>query len=516
MKPRISFLLGVLLLAATTPIANGANQSRPNILWITIEDWSPDLSCYGTKGIHTPFVDQLASEGIRYERAFTTSPVCSTSRSAMMTGFHQNYIGAHQHRTEDKKPLPYGIRPIPHLLADAGYYTCLMSWKTDCNFLPDQKSDLFMGVDWKDRDPDQPFFARITFGGTHRAWNRDPERPIDIKDVELPPYYADTPLIRRDWANGLEQMQLVDREVGALLKRLQDEGLADNTIVFFIGDHGRCHIRGKQFLYDEGTRIPMIMRWPGKVQPGQVNDDLVMSIDICATVLEGAGVTPPVPLHGKSLFSDDVKNRRYTFAARDKMDDTHDSMRSIRSKDFKLILNLMPERAYCQFSFYKEGAYPPLAEMNVLNLEGKLTPEQAAFMSPRKPPVELFDLRKDPHEIHNVADDPEYADVKAELLAELTRWRNDVIHDTGVSDAFRAEGVFPDQCPSDTVGQWVQDHADEYDFKTYGVPGWYPTRTLEQWRQVREMWKPWVFREPESTMKRPEIPFTKKPKDRKK
>ena len=105
-----------------------------------------------------------------------------------------------------------------------------------------------MGEDWSERKPGQPFFARITFGGTHRAWNRDPERPIDIEDVELPPYYPDTPFCRRDWANGLEQMQLVDREVGELLKRLDDEGLADNTIVFFIGDHGRCHIRGKQFL----------------------------------------------------------------------------------------------------------------------------------------------------------------------------------------------------------------------------------------------------------------------------
>ncbi len=489
-------------------------ESRPNILWITIEDWSPDLSCYGTKGIHTPNVDKLASEGIRYELAFTTSPVCSTSRSAMMTGFHQNYIGAHQHRTEDKKPLPYGIRPIPHLLADAGYYTVLMSWKTDCNFLPDMRQELFMDLkDWKNRKPDQPFFARITFGGTHRSWNRDPERPIEIEDVALPPYYPDTPFVRRDWANGLEQMQLVDRQVGAILKRLDDEGLADNTLVFFIADHGRCHIRGKQFLYDEGTRIPMIMRWPGKVQPQQVSDDMVMSIDICATVLEAAGVTAPVPLHGKSLLSDEVKSRRYTFAARDKMDTTHDAMRSIRSKDFKLILNLMPERAYCQFSFYKEGAYPPLAELNILNLEGKLTPEQAAFLAPNKPPVELFDLRSDPHEIHNVADDPEYAEVKSELLAELNRWRDEVIRDHGVSDAFRAQNVFPPERPAEqTVGQWVQDHADEYDFKKHGVPSWYPTRTLQQWREVRKIWEPWVFRDIDSEMKRPVIPFTEKPK----
>lgn len=505
---RVSLFL--LLALAWTNVASA--DDRPNILWITIEDWSPDLSCYGTKGIETPHVDKLASQGIRYERAFTTAPVCSPSRSAMMTGFHQNYIGAHQHRTDNKQPLPYGIRPIPHLLADAGYFTCLMSKKTDCNFLPDSREELFQGKDWSERKPGQPFFARITFQGTHRPWNRDPIRPIDGKDVELPPYYADTPFIRRDWANGLEQMQLVDREVGALLKRLDDEGLTDNTLVFFIGDHGRCHIRGKQFLYDEGTRIPMIFRWPGHVPAGQVNDDLVYSIDICATVLEVAGVEPPVQLHGKSLFSDDVKQRKYLFAARDKMDDTHDAMRSIRSKTHKLILNLMPERAYCQLSYYKEGSYPPLAEMNILHLEGKLTPEQAAFMASSKPPIELFDLTKDPHEIRNVADDPNYQAIKAELLAELETWRNDVIRDQGVTDQFRAVGIFPESCPTPTVGQWAPQHADEYDFREVGLPGWYPTRTLAEWKKVKKAWEPYVFREPTEKVARPKIPFTTKPK----
>lgn len=504
-------LLPVTVLA---DVADRSHADRPNILWITIEDWSPDLSCYGTPGIDTPNVDKLAVEGIRYERAFTTSPVCSTSRSAMMTGFHQNYIGAHQHRTNDKKPLPYGIRPIPHLFADAGYYTCLMSRKTDCNFLPDKKEELFMGKDWKDRDPGQPFFARITFAGTHRSWKRDPQRPIEIEDVQLPPYYPDTPFVRRDWANGLEQMQLVDREVGQILKRLDDEGLAENTLVFFIGDHGRCHIRGKQFLYDGGTRIPMIFRWPKKVKGGQVNDDLVMSIDICATILEAAGIEPPVALHGKSLFGDDVKQRQYTFAARDKMDETHDAMRSIRSRDHKLILNLMPERAYCQFSFYKESAYPPLAELNILNMQGKLTPQQAAFMASEKPPIELFDLKEDPHEVNNVADNPKYASVKKAMLEALQNWRTDVIKDQGVSDTFRAINVFAEFCPTSTVGEWAQQNADKQDFRTTGVPGWYPTRTLEEWQKVREMWEPWVFRAPDSDMKRPVIPFTQKPKNR--
>ncbi|RMG33501.1 MAG: DUF4976 domain-containing protein [Planctomycetota bacterium] len=478
---------------------------RPNILWITIEDWGPYLSCYGTKGIHTPHLDKLAAEGIRYRWAFTTAPVCSTSRSAMMTGFHQNFIGAHQHREYHKKPLPHGIKPIPHLLQQAGYFTCLMSRKVDVNFLPDKREELFMGNDWSQRKPGQPFFARITFAGTHRAWKRDPQRPIDIDDIELPPQYADTPFCRRDWANGLEQMQIVDREVGRLLKRLDDEGLRDSTLVFFIADHGICHIRGKQFLYDEGLHIPMIVRWPGHIEPGQVSDQLVMSIDICATVLDVAGVEPPVPLHGLSLFGEQIKKRKYVFAARDKMDETHDAMRAIRSKDFKLILNLMPERAYLQYNRYKESSYPMLAEMSVLYLQGKLTPEQAAFFAPRKPPVELYDLRKDPHELHNVADDPQYAKVKAELLAELENWRKNVIHDQGVSDDFRALGVFPEKCPTPTVDEWVAANRDKYDFIRYGWPPWYPTRTLEEWQKVREAWVPYVFRAPNAKVRRPVV-----------
>ncbi len=505
----------VLLLFGMTSSAFGAD-ARPNILWIAIEDWSPDLSCYGTKGIDTPHVDKLASQGMRYQWAFTTSPVCSTSRSAMMTGFHQNYIGANQHREHAKKALPYGIKPVPHLFAEAGYFTALLSRKTDCNFTPNTKSELFMGQDWNERKPGQPFFARVTFGGTHRSWKRDPKRPISLDDVELPPYYADTPFVRRDWANGLEQMQLVDREVGAILKRLDDEGLAENTIVFFIGDHGRCHIRGKQFLYDGGIRIPMIMRWPGKVKPGQVSNNLVMSIDICATVLEAAGIKPPVPLHGDSLLSDAVKERKYVFAARDKMDETHDSMRAIRSVDHKLILNLMPERAYCQYNRYKESAYPVLAEMNILNLQGKLTPQQAAFFAPSKPPVELYDLRKDPHEVNNIADDPRYAKVKVAMLAELENWRKNVIKDKGVSAAFRAKDVFPSACPTAVMDDWVKNNKDKYDFVRHGWPAWYPTRTLAEWEKARAAWDPYVFRKPTERVPRPVLAHSNKKKRAKK
>lgn len=505
----------VMSAAGSVPeTAKQAHDTRPNILWITIEDWSADLSCYGTKGIHTPHVDQLAAEGVRYQYAFTTSPVCSTSRSAMMTGFHQNYIHAHQHREHDKQPLPHGVKPIPHLLADAGYFTALMSNKTDCNFTPNTKAELFQGKDWSQRKPGQPFFARITFGGTHRSWKRDPERPIAIEDVELPPYYPDTPFVRRDWANGLEQMQLVDRQVGELLERLDREGLRENTIVFFIGDHGRCHIRGKQFLYDGGLRIPMLMRWPGKVEPGTVSEDLVMSIDICATVLAAAGIRPAVALHGQDLLGAAIRDRKYVFAARDKMDETHDAMRSIRSHDFKLIHNLMPERPWCQYNRYKEGAYPMLAELNVLHMEGRLSPVQARFLAASKPEYELFDLEHDPHETRNLADDAKYAAVKSRLQQALSDWRANVIEDQGVTDEFRAADVFPATCPMDKVDDWVFANQANFDFNRYGWPAWYPTRSLAQWRAAREQWVPYVFRQPDENVARPVIshPRRKTPK----
>jgi uncharacterized sulfatase len=463
-------IMAVFMVAGMAVAQSPAN--RPNVVWIMLEDWCPDMSCYGTKGISTPVCDKLASEGIRYENAFVTAPVCSTSRSAMMTGFHQNYIGANQHRTEDKKPLPHGIKPLPVLLQDAGYYTCLMkSKKTDCNFNDDLG---FMSTDWNGRAAGQPFFAQITLGGTHRAWRRDPRRSINPADVELPPYYPDTPVARRDWANGLEQMQLCDRQIGELLKRLDKEGLTENTLVFIIGDNGRCHIRGKQFLYEGGVRIPMIVRWPDVIKPGQVKGELVQSIDITATILKAAGVEPAHPLHGGDLLGPEVKQRKYVFAARDKMDDTHDAMRMVRSKKYKLIHNLMPERAWLQLNEYKERQYPMLAEMNVLNMQGKLDPAQAAFFAPAKPEFELFDLEADPHEINNLAENSEMAAVKAELLDALNAWRKS-INDQGVNDEFRAGG-------------W---------------PSTYPTRSLEEWQAHLEKWKPWVFREPDAKTPHP-------------
>lgn len=495
-----------------------AQEKRPNILWIMIEDWSTDLSCYGTKGVETPNIDRLASEGILYNNAYTTASVSSASRSAMMTGYYQNFVGGEQHREHNKQPLPYGIKPIPQLLEEAGYYTHLMCWKTDCNFTPNTKEELFHDTrDWEKRDktkpffaPDtkdgKPFFAQMTFGGTHRAWDRDPVRPIDTKDVEIPPYYYDNDFIRRDWANGLEQLQIVDRQVGELLDQLEKEGLKENTVVIFLGDNGRCHIRGKQFLYEPGLKVPMIVRWPGEVKAGQVSDDLVLSLDICQTALDFAGVKPEIPLHGVNLLNGDTAKRKYIFGTRDKMDETHDCIRSIRSKDgFKLIHNLMTERPYLQYNQYKEGGYAPLAEMTYLYLTGKLNKVQSQLFVSTKPEFELFDLNNDPYEINNLADDPKYAKTKAKLLKELNKWRKDVIKDKEPTEEFRALNTFPKANPEKSVDDFVFKNKDKYDFNITGWPAWYPTRSEQEWKRIRDEWSVYLYRTPGTKMANPQI-----------
>ena len=296
-------LLGVLV--ATTAVAR---ERQPNILWILAEDIGPDLSCYGTPAVKTPHLDRLAAEGVRFEYAYTAAPVCSTSRSAMMTGMYQNAIGANQHRTADKQPLPGPVTPFPLLLQKSGYFCGLMvSKKLDLNFQHDPQQ-LFPGGDWREAG-DRPFFVQLTIGNTHRTWHHHADYPVDPAQVVVPPYYPDTPLVRRDIANGLEELQVLDATVGQLLQRLDNDGLAQNTLVIFQGDNGRCEVRGKQFLYEGGTRVPLIMRWPGQIKPGAVRPDLVSSIDVTATVLAASGAGVPAWMQGRDLLNPNTPPR---------------------------------------------------------------------------------------------------------------------------------------------------------------------------------------------------------------
>ncbi len=444
-----------------------AQASKPNVLLIILEDWGPYLGCYGEKAMHTPHLDQLAAEGRRYNYCFTSAPVCSTGRSSLMTGMSQYTVHSQQHRTQNKQKLPPGVKSLPELFRDAGYFTalgCRYSSKIDLNFaFP--TSEIYLGKDWSQRKPGQPFFAHLTLIGTHRPWHSDPSHPIDPAKVVLPPWYPDTPLTRKDWAMGLESAQLSDELMGEIVARLRREGLYENTAIIITADHGVALPRAKQFLYDEGLRIPLIIRWPAGVRPGTVSDALVSNVDLVPTILALAGLPLPRNLQGRNILDPASPSRRFVFAGRDKMDSTHDAMRAVRSRDFKYIVNLMPERPYCQFNDYKERSYPGLALLNVLHLEGKLPPEQDSFMQSTKAAEELYDLRKDPHEIHNVAGDPAYAATLQELRRELEQWRKSV-GDPGVSDEFRKGGWSPK----------------------------YPTRSLAEWKQILAQWEDHILR----------------------
>jgi len=410
-------------LSAALPVARAAEKKddRPNILLLFSEDISPNLSCYGTPVVQTPVLDKMAADGIRFTNAFVTGPVCSASRSAIATGMCQTSIGAHNHRASKKQPLPEPVKTFMQQLKEAGYYATIQS-KTDFNFLWDRKAALSGAGDWHGRAEGQPFFCQVNFGVTHRGFRRDPERPIDPKTVALPPVYPDHPIVRRDWADYLESIQVMDRQAGAVLKRLDDEGIAGNTLVIFLGDHGQCLPRGKQFCYDDGLRVPLLVRWPKGVKAGQVRDELVSSIDITATILECAGVGTPAWMQGRPFLPEDKTLRQFIFAARDRCDGTVDRIRCVRSKDFMYIKNFYPDRPYTQLNAYKERQYPGLAVMKLLYKQGKLTPGQAQFMAATRPAEELYDVKADPYELHNLAGDPKYAGAMKEFRDQLDNW----------------------------------------------------------------------------------------------
>lgn len=441
----------------------GARQARPNILWIIAEDLSPDLACYGNRLVQTPNLDRLAAEGVRFTHAFVTGPVCSASRSAIATGMYQTAIGAHNHRShrDDGYRLPAGVEVFTRYLQRAGYYTANVvsaapgvrgTAKTDFNFEADH---VFDGDDWRARRHGQPFYAQVNFSETHRPFRRSPGRPVDPARVAPPPYYPGHPSVRKDFAMYLETVQNLDEKVGKVLARLDEEGLAQDTIVFFFSDHGRPMPRGKQFLYDEGIHIPLIVRLPERfrpagVKPGMVCRDLVSAVDITASTLKLAGIEPPAHVHARPFPWLGGRPRDHVIAARDRCDETVDRIRCVRTRRYKYIRNFFPERPYTQQNVYKDVNYPTLAVMRQLREEGKLSGAAAAFLADRRPPEELYDLESDPHEIRNLAGDPAHRGTLERMRAMLDDWIR----------------------RTDDQGQFLEDRVMPWDRDRTNVDGW--------------------------------------------
>ncbi len=427
----------VLPLTAFSPGDNEkkADAARPNILWIVADDLGTDLGCYGTPLVKTPHLDKFASEGVMYTSLFSVAPVCSPSRSSLVTGMYPVSINSHQHRARNKDSLPEGIRPISTYFREHGYFVSNGSsgnpesfGKTDYNFVHNQRQ-LHDGSDWSQRTPGQPFFAQIQIKYPHRPFTSDSINPIDPDKVALPPNYPNTALARKDWALYLETVQLTDQHVGAILQRLKDEGLADNTIVFFFGDQGQPHVRAKQFLYDAGIHTPLMVRFPAKqTTAGKQDHRIVSTVDITATTLALAGIPIPNHMQGVNFLDGNQSPRAYAFSMRDRCDEAVDRIRSIRSEQFKYIRNFYPDRPYTQFSAYKKSNYPVLTQMEVMYREGDLDENQRQFMADQRPREELYDVQADPHELHNLALLPGYQDTLARYRNLLDQWLVEADH----------------------------------------------------------------------------------------
>jgi len=418
------------------------SAGRPNIVWIIPDDMSAHFSCYGETAIDTPNVDRLAANGVKFTNAYVTAPVCSTCRSAFITGMYQTSIGAHHHRSgrgEVKIQLPDGVKLVPQLFQEAGYFTTISSWppnkaklgKTDYNFEWD--AAVYDGSDWSQRKEGQPFFAQIqTKGGKIRGkdaagWESTAKRAekelgsrTADEAVKLPPYYPNHPDIVRDWAAYLDSVRLTDHMVGEVLDRLEAEGVLENTLVLFMTDHGISHGRGKQFMYDEGLHVPLVISGPG-IKAGTVRVDPVEHIDIAALSLAAAEIEIPDIMQAQDILATDYTPREAVFAARDRCDETVDHMRSVRTRDFKYIRNFLPGRPYLQPCAYKD-AKAILIALRDWHAKGKLDDVQQLLFRDTRPPEELYDVNADPDEINNLADDPSYADKLADLRGRLDSW----------------------------------------------------------------------------------------------
>jgi len=424
------------LCCSTTSVAD-----RPNILWISCEDISPHLGCYGDLQATTPVLDQLAKDGTLYRNAFVTAGVCAPCRSAIITGMYQTTLGTHHMRC--KSQLPDHVKLFPQYLREAGYY-CTNNSKTDYQLTstPKETWDESSGkAHWRRRkNDDQPFFAVFNYTGCHESGIAStskyesvtkglPESHLhDADPLALPPYYPDTPVVREDWKRYYDVITAMDRWAGGILDQLKEDGLADDTIVFFWSDHGVGLPRAKRWLYDSGMHVPLIVRIPEKLRPddqgkpGTVTAELVSLIDLAPTMLNLAGIEIPDHMQGRAFLGDELTPpRQFVYGARDRMDERYDIIRAVRDERYKYIRNYEPFKTYYQYMNTPEkGA--TMQEIRRVHADDELPPAARLFMAATKPVEELYDTRSDPHELRNLADSPTHQEILTRMREAHLNW----------------------------------------------------------------------------------------------
>jgi arylsulfatase A-like enzyme len=439
---RFAFLACAML---AIPSASLRGAERPNILWITVEDMSPRLGAYGDDTVPTPTLDRLAREGVRFTRAFGVYGVCAPNRHALILGMYPTSTGAMAMRTwkrtsaidqiTDPELLaiptyeatpPPEARCFPEYLRAAGYF-CTNNAKTDYQFRDPVTTWDESGkqAHWRNRPrTDMPFFSVFNFTVTHESGTFEARSPAvtDPSAVVLPPYYPDTPIVRRDLARHYDNIAATDGLVARVLGELEEDGLAASTIVFFFSDHGDGLPRAKRWVYDSGIHVPLIVRFPDGSDAGTTNGELVSFVDFAPTVLSLAGVAVPPHMQGQPfLGAAKASPRRYVYAARDRMDPAPETIRTVRDARFKYVRNYRPDLPYIGFIPYRDRA-GIMQEIHRLAAEGGLGPEQWQLWATSKPLEELYDTESDPHEIHNLAGQPEHMEKLAELRQAHLKW----------------------------------------------------------------------------------------------
>ncbi|PHR92654.1 MAG: sulfatase [Robiginitomaculum sp.] len=457
-------ILAVFLcvICSCSPIKDGTSMQtdvspafeKPNIVFFLYEDMSSKVGAFGDPLAVTPNFDRIANEGVRYTRVFTSAGVCSPSRAALITGRHQMSIASQHMRTvtsagvTEGRPQSYSavppveVKAFPELLRASGYYTS-NDYKTDYQF-----GDPFTiwdktaaKADWSGRDANQPFFHMATSLLSHESylwptdmkgtsplekyivarnkkWFKDKPPMTNPQDVVVPPYYPDTPEVRRDIAAQYDNIRLADEELGLLYARLEKDGLLENTILIVSTDHGDGLPRAKRSLYDSGLQVPMVVRYPDGWGAGSVNDELISFVDIAPTILSWAGTDIPKWIHGRDFAGPDRDApNTYIYAAQDRMDNDRNYRRAIRSKDYKYIKNYLPNDTYFEPIPFRD-VLPSMRSLWKGHAEGTLPPA-AEFLFQPLPDVQLYSLNDDPHEVKNIAGNKSTQSIENSLKHDL-------------------------------------------------------------------------------------------------
>jgi N-sulfoglucosamine sulfohydrolase len=477
MKPTIEkiSLVFLLVLISCNNNSNDNTDNTFNVVWLVAEDLSPYIPSFGDSTIETPSLSRMAAEGVSYSNVYSVSGVCAPSRAAIATGMYPSSIGAHHMRTISQQPAarekgiinyevvpPPEVKMISQILRGNKYY-CTNNKKEDYQFYKSEmawdESSIF--AHWRNRPSGAKFFSVFNFGVTHESNLWDPwyrqydlepfppdrsiqkwwekfsgiEKPLYVDediDVSVPPYLPDNNIVRDDMKRMYSNIVEMDNKVGLILSQLEQDGLLEKTIIVWYTDHGGPLPRQKRLLYDSGIKVPMIIRYPNGKRAGEVDERLISFVDFAPTLLSMVNILPPKYQQGIA-FEGKFKspNRRsYIHAAADRFDEHYDMIRAVRDKRYKYLKNYNPDKPYYLPLEYREKMNT-MKELIRLNKKGDLNNIQLQWFRLSKPEEELFDVSSDPHELNNLAHNPNYEDKLIELRNECAKWMNE-INDKGL------------------------------------------------------------------------------------